>query len=184
MPAPAVRKKLLKPRKIAAAEKINQYQEALKQARAKVYQEQEAWRKKLLGGTRCRSERCAYQGHGRSEFRQRTRGRRICVREKRNRVDHRAAGRRDRATDFAGATGPGQSGKRGTMTRGVKGILALLPAVFLLMVSVARARKKAAFAPAIPQVKSSSGSTSLSWRVWPVGFSASCCRRCSAKGLT
>ncbi len=32
----------------AAAEKIRQYQEALKQARAKVYQEQEAWRKKLL----------------------------------------------------------------------------------------------------------------------------------------
>ena len=32
----------------AAAEKIRQYQEALKQARAKVYQEQEGWRKKLL----------------------------------------------------------------------------------------------------------------------------------------
>ncbi|HMD42886.1 MAG TPA: ATP synthase F0 subunit B [Candidatus Acidoferrum sp.] len=32
----------------AAAEKIRQYQEALKQARARVYQEQEAWRKKLL----------------------------------------------------------------------------------------------------------------------------------------
>ena len=32
----------------AAAEKIKQYQEALKQARAKVYAEQEAARKKLL----------------------------------------------------------------------------------------------------------------------------------------
>jgi F-type H+-transporting ATPase subunit b len=33
---------------IAAAEKVKQYQEALKQARAKVYAEQEAARKKLL----------------------------------------------------------------------------------------------------------------------------------------
>ena len=33
---------------VAAAEKIKQYQEALKQARAKVYAEQEAARKKLL----------------------------------------------------------------------------------------------------------------------------------------
>jgi F-type H+-transporting ATPase subunit b len=33
----------------AAAEKIRQYEEALKQARAKVYAEQEAARKKLIG---------------------------------------------------------------------------------------------------------------------------------------
>src|ERR1700721_2836481 len=48
---PAGARKAAEAAQAAAAEKIKQYQEALKQARAKVYIEQEAARKKLLNDT-------------------------------------------------------------------------------------------------------------------------------------
>ena len=65
--------------------KSKQYEEALKQARAKVYAEQEAERKKLLDERAGVSERSAGQGVCGSQRRQRARRTRICGGKKRDR---------------------------------------------------------------------------------------------------
>jgi len=139
---------------------VKQYEEALKQARAKVYAEQEADRKKLLDERAGFLKEARAKASGEVNVAKESVAGELAAAKKEIEASVEATGRGDRAAGVAGAACTGQPGERGTMSR--RGwTRALLAAVVLLSSSVlARAAEEGGSPAEQPIGTSSSGFTS------------------------